>query len=84
MFIGHCDSSHLVEHFKEFRKQINWDLNLLLHFGMDGSSINKTFENKLALHLKKTVKKTLKTWNRSTTYSAKQFQEGSCRTAIRY
>lgn len=48
---------------------------------MDSSAINKTFENKLASRLDKT-EKTVKPWNMSTAYSAPQFQEGNCRSAV--
>ena len=48
LFIGHCDSSYLVQHFIDFSKEMKWDNSYLLQLGMDGPSVNKAFEKKLS------------------------------------
>ena len=48
LFIGHCDSSDLVQHFIDFSKEMKWDNSYLFQLGMDGPSVNKDFEKKLS------------------------------------
>ena len=48
LFIGHCDSSDLVQHFIDFSKKLKWDNSYLLQLGMDGPSVKKAFEKKLS------------------------------------
>ena len=48
LFIGHCDSSDLIQHFIDFSKEMKWDNSYLLQLGMDGPSVNKAFEKKLS------------------------------------
>lgn len=36
----------MLEHFKYYQEHFKWDNNLL-HVGMDGPNINKSFEEKL-------------------------------------
>ena len=43
--------SLLVGHFHEFGKSMNLDPSYLLHLGMDGPSVNKSFEDKLLTEL---------------------------------
>ena len=47
LFVGHCTSDDVVDHFFEFVRDLRLDLNLLLAFGIDGPIVNKSFESKL-------------------------------------
>ena len=38
LFVGHCGSEQLLEHFQHFVKNLSLDCKLLLHVGMDGTS----------------------------------------------
>ena len=40
LFVGHCKSEQLVEHYEEFAKDMGWDSSYLLHLGMDGPNVN--------------------------------------------
>ena len=51
LFVGHCSAVSLDEHYKEFVKQLDIDSKFLLHFGMDGPSVNLSFEDKLTQNL---------------------------------
>lgn len=51
LFVGHCTSDQLVEHYKEFIQNLDLDSNFLLHVGMDGPNVNLAFERKLQEHL---------------------------------
>ena len=53
LFVGHCTSDDLVDHFFEFVRDLRLDLNLLLAFGIDGPNVNKSFKSKLAEELQK-------------------------------
>ena len=46
LFVGHCPSGILVEHFFfEFnKKKNNLDINYLLHIGMEGPNVNLKFQ----------------------------------------
>ena len=35
LFVGHCTSEQLLDHFNEFSAEMGWDPALLLHLGMD-------------------------------------------------
>ena len=50
--VRHCTAENLVEHFHEFEKSMNLDPSYLLHLGMDGPSVNKSFEDKLLTELR--------------------------------
>ena len=39
VFVGHCRSEQLLEHFDEFAEELNWDPAFLLHIGMDGPNV---------------------------------------------
>ena len=52
LFLGHCTSDNLVDHFNEFMVNNNLDPNYLLHIGMDGPRVNTAFQDKLSTHLK--------------------------------
>ena len=51
LFVGHCPSDDLVEHYNSFQKDINFNSSYLLHIGMDGPNVNLAFERKLANEL---------------------------------
>ena len=51
LFIGHCDSKQLVEHYYEFEHNTKLNSKYLLHLGMDGPNVNKKFECELATAL---------------------------------
>jgi hypothetical protein len=51
LFVGHCFSSDLVEHYLEFKKRLNLNDHLLLHLGMDGPNVNLAFERQLEAHM---------------------------------
>ena len=53
LFVGHCTTDDLVDHFFEFAKDLGLHLNLLLAFGIDGPNVNKSFKSKLAEELQK-------------------------------
>ena len=47
LFVGHSTAENLVEHFHDFQKSMNLDPAYLLYLGIDGPSVNKSFEDKL-------------------------------------
>ena len=47
LFVGHCTSVDLLDHFLAFIKDLNLDTNLLMGIGMDGPNVNKKFERDL-------------------------------------
>ena len=47
LFVGHCFSKDLLEHFTAFGEDMNWDPDLLLQIGMDGPNVNTKFEKDL-------------------------------------
>ena len=51
LFVGHCDADTLVKHYVDFVKAPGLDSSMLLHFGMDGSNTNLSFERKMAKYL---------------------------------
>ena len=53
LFVGHCTTDDLVDHFFEFVSDLGLDLNLLLALGIDGPNINKSSKSKLAEELQK-------------------------------
>ena len=59
LFVGHCGSEQLLEHFQHFVKDLSLDCKLLLHVGMDGPNVNKSFHQKLVHHLKEDVDTTV-------------------------
>ena len=54
VFVGHCRSEQLLEHFDEFAEELNWDPAFLLHIGMDGPNVNLKFRNDLMNHFQET------------------------------
>ena len=42
--VRHCTAKNLVEHFHECEKSMYLDPSYLLHLGMDGPSVKKSFE----------------------------------------
>lgn len=57
LFVGHCRSDQLVEHYEEFASEMGWDSSYLLHLGMDGPNVNLKFQQDLKSHLKETQNK---------------------------
>jgi len=55
LFVGHCGSEQLLEHFQHFVKDLSLDCKLLLHIGMDGPNVNKSFHQKLVKQLEEDV-----------------------------
>ena len=51
LFMGHCSADQMVDHFLDFKKRLNWDNSLMLHLGMDGNHLNKSFQKKLSKKL---------------------------------
>lgn len=51
LFMGHCLADDLVEHFFEFMRKLDLNVQLLLALGMDGPSVNKSFEQKVKREL---------------------------------
>ena len=51
LFMGHCSADQMVDHFLDFKKRLNWDNSLMLHLGMDGPNLNKSFQKKLSKKL---------------------------------
>ena len=51
LFVGHCTSDDLVNQFFEFMEKLKLNLLLLLALGMDGPSVNRSFEKKLKARL---------------------------------
>ena len=47
LFVGHCTDADLLEHFREFMRELNLDTSYLLSIGMDGPNVNLSFERKL-------------------------------------
>ena len=56
LFLGHCYSDDLVDHFKHFMADNELNPDYLLHLGMDGPSTNLAFQRKLGEALDKTHK----------------------------
>ena len=54
VFVGHCRSEQLLEHFDEFAEELNWDPAFLLHIGMDDPNVNLKFQNDLMNHFQET------------------------------
>lgn len=47
LFVGHCTSEQLVEHFYEIGRQMEWSADYMLHLGMDGPRVNSRFQKLL-------------------------------------
>ncbi|KAG4075503.1 hypothetical protein HA402_003328 [Bradysia odoriphaga] len=52
LFVGHCDAQHLRQHFFDFGKKLNWNVDYVLHLMMDGPNVNKKFHRELEEDLK--------------------------------
>ena len=52
LFVGHCTADSFVEHIHESEKSVKLDPSVLLHLGVDGCILNKSFENKLVNKLR--------------------------------
>ena len=53
LFLGHCSSQDLVSHFYEFLDSLKLTPVWLMNLGMDGPSVNQSFQKKLKLDLEK-------------------------------
>ena len=52
LFIGHCSADNLVQHFQEFMNVVlGLNPKYLLHVGMEGPNMNKSFQKKLLTDL---------------------------------
>ncbi|HBK83112.1 MAG TPA: hypothetical protein DDZ41_05870 [Flavobacterium sp.] len=51
VFIGHCNAEQIKDHFYELGHKIKWNINYLLHVGMDGPNINLLFIKNLTKEL---------------------------------
>ena len=51
VFIGHCTSSDLVDHYLEFKRRLDFNDHMLLHLEMDGPNVSLVFEPKLMVHM---------------------------------
>lgn len=49
----------MVDHFFEFIKKLDIDVNMLIHIGMDGPNVNKSFQSKLKTKFLETNKQIL-------------------------
>ena len=47
LFVGHCFSKDLLDHFSKFGEEMQWEPDLLLQLGMDGPNVNLKFEKDL-------------------------------------
>ena len=56
LFVGHCRSDLLVEHYDKFATDMGWDSSYLLYLGMDGPNSMK-FQNDLKTHFKESYDK---------------------------
>ena len=52
LFIGHCASENVLDHYKTFTEKMNLDSSFLLHLGMDGTNVTLLFEEKRIDNLK--------------------------------
>ena len=56
LFVGHCRSDLLVEHFNKLATDMRWDSSYLLYLGMDGPNSMK-FQNDLKTRFKESYDK---------------------------
>ena len=47
IFVGHCFSKDMLDHFSKFGKEMMWEPDLLLQLGLDGPNVNLKFEKEL-------------------------------------
>ena len=52
LFVGHCRSDQLVEHYGKFATDIEWGSSYVLLLGMDESTVNVKFQQDLKTHFK--------------------------------
>ena len=48
LFVGHCFSKDLLDHFSKFGEDMHWEPDLLLQVGMDGPNVNLKFKKDLS------------------------------------
>ena len=57
LFVDHCPSEKLVEHFYEFVRKVGLDISFILDLRMDGQNLNKKSQRLLleSSYLEKTT-----------------------------
>ena len=53
LFVEHCSAEDMLEHVLEFITRLDLNTALLIHLGLDGPSVNNSFEEKLIGRLEK-------------------------------
>ena len=61
LFVGHCSEEDMLEHFLQFIRRLDLNTTFFIHLGMDGPSVNKSFEKKLIGRLEKEYQTTFPT-----------------------
>lgn len=51
LFLGHCKAEAMKDHFFEFGHKLQWNIQNLIHIGMDGPNVNKLFHKLLEKEL---------------------------------
>ena len=51
LFVGHCFSKDLIQHFTSFCEDMKWEPDLMLQIGMDGPNVNTKFERDLSTQI---------------------------------
>ena len=51
LFVGHCASDHLVDHFNTFLKDLGLGNEYLIQVVMDGPTVNLSFKKKVRLSM---------------------------------
>ena len=72
MFVDYSDADALVNHYLDFVKALGLNSSMLLHFGMNGSNTNLSFERKMAKYLQEmnTTFLVIGTWSLHPVYSS--------------
>ena len=61
LFVEHCSAEDMLEHVLEFITRLGLNTALLIHLGLDGPSVNNSFEEKLIGRLEKDYQTTFLT-----------------------
>lgn len=59
LFLGHCKSIDRKDHFFEFGRTLQWDINFLLQIEMDGPNVNLLFQKLVIKELSEMDGKTI-------------------------
>ena len=76
LFVGHCTTDDLVDHFFEFVRDLGLDFNLLVALGIGDPNVSKSFKSKLAEECQKEVPHTSWMLLRSIHIANNAFLEG--------